>query len=204
MTPTEYFHWNRNEMYGDHQEQAHQDREQSVLRDLAPEALGDVLRAERRRVDRVGQTQLELVLLGARQRLGADLEVRVLPLGRRAASLDHGAGLPDFGGLTPHLLERRRLGRAERDLRTAPEVDPEVQSQERDRQRPRSRTAHPRTRTRSTPADVVPAQPLRKTLTGGSHDARVLEPADPAQQARGSRASRRPRSAARGACRGAA
>ncbi len=52
----------------------------------------------------------ERVLLGDRQRLGPDLEARVLPVrGRFTAALDHRPFLADLSGLTTHLLESRSV-----------------------------------------------------------------------------------------------
>ena len=50
-------------------------------------------------VDRVLEILLEAVLLVDRQRLGADLEARVVTVGRLAAALDHGVRLADVLGL---------------------------------------------------------------------------------------------------------
>src|SRR5439155_1476697 len=104
------------------QEEADDDGPQRRASDLAAEAGGDVLRAERRRPDRVGEVALQRVLLPRRQRLGADLEARVLAVHRLTAALDDGSRLADLRGLVPDRVERGRLWRPERDLGAALEV----------------------------------------------------------------------------------
>ncbi len=78
---------------------------------------------ERRRLHGAREILLQLVLLGDRQGFGADLEARVLALGRRAAALDDGAGLADRRASCRTSSSEVGLGRPERDLRAALEVD---------------------------------------------------------------------------------
>ena len=113
-TPTEYFHWKRTRDVEDDQEQADDDREDRVFAIWRPKLSETVCAPNDGRVDRAREVLLELVLLGDRQRLGADLEARVLgrPIDAPRPWMTASAW-PISRASLAHLLERRRLRRAE-------------------------------------------------------------------------------------------
>src|SRR4029079_10829927 len=99
------------------------------LRDLPAEAGRDVRRAELLGVDVLRQPALQGVLVPVREFLQPDLEALVaLAPERLAAPLDDGVALPDRVRLIADGRDRRGLGRRERHLGAALEVDAEVQA----------------------------------------------------------------------------
>ena len=113
----------------------------------------------------------------------ADPELPVRPARQRVAgSLDLRAALTGpLRRLGAHLFERGRLRRRQRDLRAALEVDAEVQAVEPDRA-DREHQDDARHREPAVPqADEVAPDPRRR-LALGAHQARVVEPAEAAEQ----------------------
>jgi hypothetical protein len=123
------------------------------------------------------------LLLLPRERLALELELGVaLVAGALADALEDRVPLADPLRLGSHVLERDRLGRRERDLRAALEVDPEVQAADAEREHgdhehgARDREPDPAL------ADVVVTDPVRDLHAGRAHEARAVEPAEAGEE----------------------
>src|SRR3977135_1428962 len=93
-----------------------------------PEARRDVLGARLVRADLLGEILLEVAQLRTRQRTEADLPGCVLPVYRRTAALHDGVLAVDLLRDVRDLVRRVGLVGAEGDLRSALEIDAEIEA----------------------------------------------------------------------------
>ena len=97
------------------------------------EARGDVLEAEVLGAEVALERRLEVALLGAVERLGAQREALVAAVRLRASALDDRVAQAELRRLVAHVFDRDGLRGVEGRLAAAAEVDPEVQALDRQR-----------------------------------------------------------------------
>src|ERR671910_672513 len=165
------------------QDERDQDRVDRAAEDLIREARGHVPDATLNRVELRGDRARDLPDSCRLQRLGSHGELVEASAGRLVpSSLDDRIRLAELAHLCAHGRRVDRLLGCELDLRAAAEVDPQVQPFE-DQGADRQRDQDTRDREPDPPlADRVEHLPARHLLLLGTHETRVVEPAETGQE----------------------